>query len=154
MISTPEKVVCERNDTGDTMRLTASHDGYAKKFGIIHTRTIAMKHNGMLIEGSDEFALSNQRKVSSGNDSRFDIRFHLHPSINAGKTDNGNSILMMAGSGLVWKLTCIDCIPELHESIFLASSSGPKRTRQIVLSGDPAKTPSVRWVLSRQQTLR
>lgn len=153
VISFPKQVNCERQDQEGSKQFTASHDGYRKAFGVIHSRTINMNENGNRIEGEDRFTNPSGSAIQSKKETQFAIRFHLHPSISAGKTDDGNSIILMGGSGLVWKLTCVDCKPEIAESIFLASASGPKRSKQILLSGDAGQISSVRWLLTKQDNL-
>jgi uncharacterized heparinase superfamily protein len=153
IIAGPKKVECTREDGADHKQFSASHDGYRRNHGIIHSRTITMRNTGSHIEGTDSFTAYGDKQLNGKKPARFDIRFHLHPSISAGKTADGKSILMMGGSGLIWKLTCIDCTPEIDESIFFASSSGPKRTKQIVLTGDARSTPSIRWLLVKENKL-
>lgn len=151
MISSPGHATCQREDGAGEKRFAASHDGYRKAFGLIHSRTVKMSANGQRIEGEDSFTGPGGAAIQSKRKLEFAIRFHLHPSVSAGKTDDGNSIIMMCGSGLIWKLTCIDCKPEIAESIFLASSSGPKRSKQIVLMADANQVGNVRWLLTNQE---
>ena len=153
MVYGPEIVTCERTDKPAYKQFIASHDGY-RDFGIIHKRTIRMTNNGNQIEGNDQFFGMKGKPVNSKRPASFCIRFHLHPSVSAGKTDNGRSVIMMCGNGVVWKLMCIDCLPEISDSIYFASSGGQKRTRHIMLSGDAKTLPDIRWLLVKQENLK
>jgi len=153
IIAAPSIVSCHRENHSDLKKFTASHNGYLAKFGILHTRELSLKNNGERMEGIDYFLGANGEPVKSGNSADFSIRFHLHPSVSAGKSKDGNSIVLMCGKGLIWKLSCIDCPPELEDSIFFAATAGPKRCRQIVLSGDAAQQSEIRWIMARQTDL-
>jgi len=133
--------------------IEASHDGYLKRFGVIHSRKLHLRDGGNRIEGTDRLFGVNETSLDPNIPADFAIRFHLHPSVSAGKTDNGASIIMLCGNGLAWKLTCIDCLPEIEESIYFSAATGPKRSKQIVLAGSGHKTPEVRWLLTRQTGL-
>ena len=148
----PARVPCERIDTQDYKQFTASHDGY-RDIGIIHKRIIRMTKNGHQIEGNAQFLGLKGKPLNPKRPASFCIRFHLHPSVSAGKTDNGRSMILMCGSGIIWKLTCIDCLPEITDSIYFASASGPRRTRQITLSGDARTISDIRWLLVKQENI-
>lgn len=146
-------VTCRRENTPDSKLFEAGHDGYRSRFGARHIRKLRLTAGGDRIEGTDRLVGNGGKPLSDRKPLTFTIRFHLHPSVSAGKTDNGASILMMCGNGLAWKLTCLDCRPEIEESIYLSSLTGPKRSKQIVLTGDASTTPEVRWLLARQREL-
>lgn len=150
IISAIPKVKCTRTDTKDAKQFTASHDAYLKNFDIIHSRTMKLTSAGNRIEGTDQFFNKRLQLAAPKKPVNATIRFHLHPSVSAGKTDNGISIILMCGAGMIWKFTCIDSQIDIEESVFLTSISGPKRTKQIVLSFDIAKTNEVRWLITRQ----
>ena len=157
MIAPVRHVTCKReNASGNPSAgktIETAHDGYLKQFGAIHSRKLSLSAGGNRIEGTDRLSGPGSRPLNSKKPADFAIRFHLHPSVSAGKTDNGASIIMLCGSGLAWKLTCIDCQPEIEESIFFSAVTGPKRSKQIVLAGDGHKTPEIRWLLQRQPGL-
>jgi uncharacterized heparinase superfamily protein len=146
----PRNTRSERYDGADAIVLEASHDGYAHRFGLLHSRSLKLSDNGRLLEGIDRLAPTGKRKRLPVD---FAIRLHLHPSVSVGKSGNGTGLVLMCGSGLVWKFTCPSIIPDVEESIFLASSSGPKRTKQIILKGNTASISEVAWSLERQLNL-
>jgi len=58
-------------------------------------------------------------------------------------------IVLAAPHGHRWVLSCLQVAPELEESIHFAGLSGPRRSRQVVLSFKASEVPEVRWQLSR-----
>lgn len=155
VIAGPSLVPCSRENSAEFKRFSASHDGYWRLFGVSHHREITLRGGGAVIEGIDHFSGDRSgRDVTTSVGGRqpleLAIRFHLHPSVSAGKADNGNSIMLMCRGGIVWKFTCVDIRPEIEESLLIASASGPKRSSQIVLSGDARKNGEVRWLFERQ----
>lgn len=149
IISGPSRVACSRTDGEDGSQFEASHNGYLQEFGLIHHRSLRLAQDGRRVEGIDRFLGPSGNQSKTGN-ADFAIRFHLHPSVSAGLAEDRRSVLLMCGGGIAWRFTCIDCMPELEESIFLASSSGQRRSRQIVLSGTADNTSEVRWLMERQ----
>lgn len=150
-VSGVSSVECTRAGNSDSKVLEASHDGYLGNFGIIHRRKLRLTANGKRIEGTDALFGRNAKPLARRLKADFVIRFHLHPSVSAGKTDNGMSVLLMCGGGHAWKLTCIDAPPQIEDSVFFSPASGPRRSKQIVLSGDGHATPEIRWLMVRQE---
>lgn len=150
LISGPIHTGVERTDTASASMLEAKHDGYANMFGLVHSRMLRLSENGDLLEGLDTLLPVGSGTVKAQD---FTIRFHLHPSVSVGKNGNADGLLLMCGSGMVWKFVCGGIKPVIDESVFLASSSGPKRTKQIVLQGNTADVSEVFWKLERQLQL-
>ena len=150
ILSRPGKVICKREEHANSTTITTNHDGYLRQFGVIHHRLIGMGGDGFRILGEDKFTGPAGNPLSGNRPVHFTIRFHLHPSLSAGKTEDGRNILILGGNGIAWKFTCVDVVPELDESIFFASHNGLRRSRQIVLNGDALKVNEIRWVFERQ----
>ncbi len=67
----------------------ASHDGYNKKYGIIHQRQIEFFPENNKFIGTDKLIKKKNFKSSS-----FEIRFHLKPTAKIMKTQDGKSIFI------------------------------------------------------------
>ena len=81
-------------------KISASHDGYQKKFNTIHEREIEFYPEQMKFIGYDKLV----RKDTSKN-IKFDIRFHLSPNTKVMKTQDNKSILIeLDDEG--WKFNC------------------------------------------------
>ena len=80
--------------------ITAAHNGYEKKFGYIHKRSIKILKKEDKIFGQDN--LQKTKKYS--NPLFYFIRFHIYPDIKIVKTKAGNSILISLPNGEGWLL--------------------------------------------------
>ena len=82
--------------------IIGSHDGYIKKYGVIHERKIEFFIEKNKFIGTDK--LIKKKKFKSSN---FEIRFHFEPGVKINKTQDEKSILIeLENSG--WKFSCKD----------------------------------------------
>jgi uncharacterized heparinase superfamily protein len=135
-----------RSSGGDVARL--AHDGYASRFGLIHQRVLALSQNGALLCGSDR--LIGWKADRRGHAPReFSVRFHLHPSVEARRDAESNTIALSLPSGaeLVFEAEGFD--PLLEDSVFHATPEGARHARQIVLEGRAEAGARVRWAFRR-----
>jgi uncharacterized heparinase superfamily protein len=58
--------------------------------------------------------------------------------------------MLMTPNKEVWTFTAPEDRVELEDSVYLASTDGPRRTAQMVIHGNARKTPRVLWTF--QQT--
>ena len=140
VIDGPGAVPVER----DEMRLSASHDGYRKIFGLTHRRAWRLDPSGDRLEGEDDFV----RDAASAGVDDVTIRFHLDPGVTAGPVEGGSLVLMLP-DGEAWRFDASPVEARLEESVFFACSDGARRTAQIVLAVRVSETPSVRWRFER-----
>ena len=70
--------------------MTASHNGYEKKFGYVHTRSIKILKNEDKIIGHDEL----KKTQNYSNSVIYSVRFHIYPEIKVVKTKSGDSVLI------------------------------------------------------------
>jgi uncharacterized heparinase superfamily protein len=126
----------------------ASHDGYLKRFGIRHERTLILDKAGEELDGSDRFP----REGKNGEDCPVVIRFHIPPQIQASALSSGHSILLAGPNGEAWTFLCIDASFALEESIKF-SDDPPRKTQQIAVravvpAGENAM--EIRWAMRRK----
>lgn len=103
----PETVRCEFSVLDDGRRLELSHDGYRAQFGLTHARILDVSHDGRQIVGEDYVAaVTDQdktqfqtRSANSATAITFNIRFHLHPDVDANVDLGGNAVSMVLKSG-------------------------------------------------------
>jgi uncharacterized heparinase superfamily protein len=146
IVAGPHKVEIERNDTAESAALTASHDGYAGDFGIVHGRGICISADGDLVEGEDTFTAPGGGDITSRGADEYAIRFHLHPSIKANRLSEGRGVILLLPDKEVWTFTTFGETVHVEESVYLAGSDGPRRAVQIVVYGKARETAKVRWV--------
>jgi len=136
-----------QSDNGpDGLRILAGHNGYAPTHGMTHIRQITLSVDGRSLRGEDtlgamtatdrrRFDKLMPRLKMQGID--FDIRFHLHPDVDATLDLGGAAVSMALKSGETWVFRH-DGIGELklEPSVYLESGRlKPRATKQIVLSG-------------------
>lgn len=135
--------------------LDASHDGYRVAHGLVHRRRLFMTREGNDLRGEDTlFAPLDTRELQTSQP--FDIRFHLHPDARITLSDDRRGALITLKGGEQWRFrTDLDPVA-LEDSLSLAEGVEPRRTTQIVLSGQtrpdlpPEHAPNrVRWTLKR-----
>jgi uncharacterized heparinase superfamily protein len=139
----PASVTGEHAEHEGQQWISASHDGYRTRFGLIYTRQIFLAADGEDVRGEDQ--------LSGRPGAAFAVRFHLHPSVAASLAEDGMTAVLRLPSGMIWRLRVAGAEMSLGESIYLGSGAA-KRTQQVVLSGAAAPGGStVRWALRRER---
>jgi uncharacterized heparinase superfamily protein len=139
---TPTAVARERAEHEGRQWISATHDGYRERFGLIYARQLFLSADGEDLRGEDN--------LSGLPGAAFAVRFHLHPSVQASLVRDGSAALLRSPSGIVWRLRTAGAEMSLGESIYLGSGE-PRKTQQVVLSGTvPPGGAAVRWALRRE----
>jgi uncharacterized heparinase superfamily protein len=138
----PTSVARERAEHEGQQWVSGTHDGYRERFGLFYSRQLFLSADGEDLRGEDQ--------LTGLPGSAFAVRFHLHPSVQAGLVRDGNAALLRLPSGNVWRLRAAGGEMGLGESIYLGSGEA-RRTQQVVLSGTvPPGGVTVRWALRRE----
>jgi uncharacterized heparinase superfamily protein len=138
----PASVARERAEHEGQQWVSATHDGYRERFGLIYARQLFLAADGEDLRGED--------RLTGLPGAAFAVRFHLHPSVQASLAPDGNAALLRLPSGMVWRLRAAGAEVSLGESVYLGSGEA-RRTQQVVLSG--TVTPggvTVRWAVRRE----
>jgi uncharacterized heparinase superfamily protein len=139
----PASVTRERAEHDGQQWVSAAHDGYRTRFGLVYTRQLFLAADGEDLRGED--------RLAGRPGAAFAVRFHLHPAVEASLADDGAAAVLRLPSGMVWRLRAAGAEMSLGESIYLGSGEA-KRTQQVVLSGTAAPGGStVRWALRRER---
>ena len=159
----PKSVPIEIGRTSDATRFEGGHDGYLKTHGLTHARILEVTFDGRGISGEDLLvALDPPDQVTFDRkleDTRlagipFDIRFHLHPEVDAAIDMNGTAVSMALRSGEIWVFRFdANCQMTLEPSVYLEKGRlRPRATKQIVLSARAMEYATrVRWTLAKAQ---
>ena len=138
----PTSVSCERAEHDGQQWISATHDGYRDRFGLIYTRELFLAADGDDLRGEE--------RLTGRPGASFAVRFHLHPSVEASLADNETAALLRLPSGLCWRLRAAGAEMTLGDSIYLGSGVS-RKTQQVVLSGTAAPGgTTVRWALRRE----
>jgi uncharacterized heparinase superfamily protein len=148
VISGPTNVESYREAVANGVLLTASHNGYLARFGVVHRRVLMIAQDGSRIDGEDTLSPAPGARIK-GTETDYTLRFHLHPSVKASRLSDGRGVMLVLPSRDVWTFEALDDKVEVEDSVFLAGNDGPRRTAQIVIRQDSRHAPGVRWTFVR-----
>lgn len=141
----PPKVAREDLDGGAVVE--ATHDGYVSRFGLLHTRNVALASDGSRVQGKDTLSPAPGQAPDSVD---YAIRFHLHPGVRAGLIDEGQGALLVLPGGQAWMFHATGMQVVLEESAFFAAPDGARATEQIIVRGASGEQPEVTWAFLRR----
>jgi len=159
----PRHVPVQMSHAPDGVLFEGGHDGYARRYGLTHARTIEMTSDGRGVAGEDMLLA-----LDPGARRRFDaaltgtgmqgvpyeIHFHLHPEVDANIDLGGAAVSLALRSGEIWVFrTDARADIALKPSVYLEKSrTSPRATKQIVLSGRALEYAGrIRWSLAKAQ---
>ncbi|WP_171060591.1 heparinase II/III family protein [Poseidonocella sp. HB161398] len=147
----PREVDCGPVPGHGPASLSASHDGFAARHGLIHQRQLDLGEDGMSLHGEDSLLPLDGAELDEEG-TGFTIRFHLHPDVAAQQGEDGLSVTLLLKSGEVWQFRhASPARMSLDPSVYLEKTRPqPTPTRQIVLDARAAGSgATIRWSLSR-----
>ena len=126
--------------------VSASHNGYEKKFGYIHTRQIKISKKDDKIFGQDEL----KKTKNHLNSLIYFIRFHVYPNTKIVKTKARNSVLISLPNGEGWLLQTKSNNLEIEKNIFLGNKSKIINNESVFISGKINKDiMSIEWEIEK-----
>ena len=122
----------------------ASHDGYVKRYGIIHQRKVEFFHNNFKLTGSD-----NIIKKKNFRSTNFEIRFHLVPNAKILKTQDGKSIYIeIEKEG--WKFTSSTNKIDFETGLYFGHKNSFVENQNIFISGKIGEQDKpIRWEIEK-----
>ena len=130
----------------DFYSLSASHNGYEKKYGYIHSRSIKILKNNDKIFGFDKLI----KTKNNHNPIFYFVRFHLYPGSRIVKTKGGNSILISLSNSEGWLLHCDKNNFEIEKNIFLGNKNKIINNESVFISGTSNKSIiSINWTIEK-----
>ncbi|MEC9369607.1 MAG: heparinase II/III family protein [Pseudomonadota bacterium] len=147
----PTKVAASISRVEAGISLSASHDGYESRYGVVHHRRLTLSDEGRLLEGEDKLlAPSGLRGEARLGNGAFQIHFHLHPDVEPRPQPDGKSALLVLRDGTAWMLTTDSGAVGMDQSAYLAVDRGPRRSWQALIGGQFApgtREAKVNWSL-------
>ncbi len=120
-----KKIIFEK----DFWSLQGSHDGYKKKYGVVHDREIQFYPEANKIIGKDK--IINDKKFKKCN---FEVRFHLLPETKITKTQDGKAILIeLENSG--WRFSCNNYLIDVETGLYFGRKNSYTENQNILISG-------------------
>lgn len=139
------EVELDRQETPQGSRLEMSHDGYARRHGLIHRRLLILSPNGRELRGED-MLLPAPRSRRKG-DKNFTLRFHLGRNIEASLTADNLGALLRITDGALWQFRTSDGALSIEDSLWVDGDGRPHPTEQLVVTGTtPPGGASIGWI--------
>ena len=127
-------------------KISAAHDGYYKKFKLIHERKIEFYPEQTKFIGFDKIIKKEVTKKI-----KFDIRFHLNPNTKVMKTQDNKSILIELGDE-GWSFSCDNFNIDIDNGLYFGNKNSYKENQNIFISGISDKSDEViKWEISKLQ---
>jgi uncharacterized heparinase superfamily protein len=135
-----KNVVFEKN----YWKVNAAHDGYLKKYGIIHEREIEFYPEQMKFIGHDKIISKNKIK-----NLKFEIRFHLEPNIKIMKTQDNKSIFIdLDGEG--WKFNSDNNAINIDDGLYFGRKDLFVDNHNIIISGmTNGENQTIKWEIKK-----
>ncbi len=163
LVEVPGEVEARRIGDSDMIGVVAGHDGYQPRFGLAYIRRIELAVDGRTIAGEETLAaVSDAEQATFGRALEregergvpFNIRFHLHPDVDASIDLGGTAVSMALRSGEVWVFRYDGAADlSLEPSVYLEKNRlKPRASKQVVLSGAAMDYATrIRWSLAKAQ---
>jgi uncharacterized heparinase superfamily protein len=137
-----------RDDTAGIGRVEASHDGYARRYGLIHERRLNLSSDGRQLGGEDRLIATGRRRRNEA--IPFAVRFHLAPGVEVAPATNGQGDFLRIRGGAVWQFRCRGGQLSAEDSLWIDGEARPHVTLQLVVAGEsPAEGMTISWELKR-----
>ncbi|WP_375554168.1 heparinase II/III family protein [Roseovarius mucosus] len=159
----PRHVPVNLTKAPDGLRFEGAQDGYLRGHGLTHVRQLDLTLDGRALVGEDMLLAieeTDKRRFDRALDETrmkgiaYDIRFHLHPDVDASVDMGGAAISLALRSGEIWVFRSdARAALSLQPSVYLEKTRlKPRATKQIVLSGRAMDYAThLRWSLAKAQ---
>jgi uncharacterized heparinase superfamily protein len=142
------QVELARDETGGVVQVEASHDGYVRRFGLVHQRQLTLASDGRELRGQDVLLLEGRRR--RGGPLPFAVRFHLAPEVEAATTAGGQGALLRIRGRTVWQFRCRGGQLAIEDSLWIDGDARPHQSLQLVIGGDcPDDGATIAWIFRR-----
>jgi uncharacterized heparinase superfamily protein len=143
-----DAVELDRREADVGSRVEASHDGYAKRFGFTHGRSLALSVDGREVRGEDTLIpVPNRRKAAEAS---FAIRFHVAPDVDLSPTADAMGALLRIDGGALWQFRTRGGALTIEPSLWVDGNGAWHQSKQLVISGEAASGgATIGWVFKR-----
>jgi uncharacterized heparinase superfamily protein len=137
-----------RDETAGIVMVEASHDGYVRRFGLVHQRQLTLAADGRELRGQDLLTLQGRRRRAEP--IPYAVRFHLHPDVDAATTADGQGALLRVRGRTVWQFRCRGGRLAIEDSLWIDGDAGLRETSQLVVGGEsPSDGTAIAWIFRR-----
>jgi len=137
-----------RDETAGIGRVEASHDGYSRRYGLIHERRLNLSGDGRQLGGEDRLIAAGRKRRTEA--VPFAVRFHLAPQVEVTTTADGQGALLRLRGGAVWQFRCRGGQLSVEDSLWIDGEARAHATLQLAVAGEtPAEGMTISWELKR-----
>jgi uncharacterized heparinase superfamily protein len=148
LVDGPRRVeATRRRDDDGGQVLQASHDGYARRYAVLHHRALRLAGDGATLLGEDRLAPFGRGAPPAGKTCA--VRFHLHPGLRVQRDADGLGVLLETPAGERWRFEAEGRPIALDESVFFAAPGGARPTTQLVLECALGEIERLGWSFRR-----
>ena len=141
------QVELSRQEADNASRIEASHDGYVRRWGLLHRRQLMLTGDGRELRGEDALLPSGRRR---GRSAPFAIRFHLGAGVAATAAADGQGAMLELADGATWQFRCRGGALAVEDSVWIDGGGRPVATAQLVIGGEASSGGAqVGWMLKR-----
>lgn len=142
------QVELARDETAGVVQVEASHDGYARRHGLLHQRQLTLGADGRELRGQDMLVPHGRKRRSEA--APFAVRFHLAPGVEAATTADGQGALLRMRGAAVWQFRCRGGALSIEDSLWVDGAARPHQSLQLVIAGEsPPDGTTIAWILRR-----
>jgi uncharacterized heparinase superfamily protein len=125
-------------------KINAAHDGYLKRYGIIHDREVEFYPEQIKFIGHDKIV--SRKNVQN---LKFEIRFHLEPNTKIMKTQDNKSILIQIDDE-GWKFNSDNYEINIDNGLYFGKKNSSIDNQNIFISGMTSnKNQTIKWELTK-----
>jgi uncharacterized heparinase superfamily protein len=141
-------VELDRQESEAGSKVEASHDGYARRFGFVHKRSLALSVDGREVRGEDTLTPARDRRKPT--EASFAVRFHLAPGVDTAPTADGMGALLRIDGGPLWQFRCRGGSLTIDGSLWVDAQGKWHNSQQLVIGGEAASGgATIGWVFRR-----
>ena len=124
--------------------IKASHNGYLKKLGILHERSLEYFAEKDKLIGTDKIIIKNKLESK-----KYDIRFHMEPGAKLTKTlDNKTILIEIENSGWRFSSNCENI--NIESGIYFGNKNLSSENQNICLSGKTKDISlDIKWIFEK-----
>lgn len=146
----PDFVAARVTDEGGAAVLACSHDGYLKRYGLMHNRRLALSEDGLRLDGLDRLETTSHRMRLDAA-LPFAIRFHIHPDCRVERGPDKRACRIRVGDAETWTFSSENADVSIEDSLYFVDSAGPRPTAQIALRAATTGNVEIRWRFVRDE---
>ncbi len=117
-------------------RIESSHDGYLRRFGLLHRRRLLLSADGRLLEGEDRLEPAGRKRPTGP--LGFEIRFHLAPGVETVLTADGQGALLRIDEGPAWQFRTRGGRLDIEQSLWVDPAGRPRPSHALVVTAEAA----------------